>query len=430
MKPLNSLFDYLHSWFGVKKSSYNLIKTSIRNKEANTVLWGLSVRLFGIDEMRVMFGYDQTESALVAIESEIERVMAKECFNFYVEDRSNLMYFGNNVETAVEAEYRARNCAEVITEIVNKSMFIGQKKIHLKVAIGGLIWRGAESDSENILMKMYANMMEALNQEEKLVINQFTGRNIVNGFDVRDLIDTGGLTIALQPVVHNVSGKTHFVEAFLRVIDGTRRYAGALDAVNSACDIGISILLDEMVLKMACKEFKTWYEYKEIPEFISINLSKQSLMMENIAGRLREIAEQEGVSPENIAIEINGKDIKRKSLSEWSNVCQSLKFNGFKVIIDDYDKCEMTGPEILGLDIDLIKIDRDLTRTLSDSMRHLIFVESLNTLCKNVGIGLVAEGVEEARDAEMLSKVGELYVQGTGIFRPADTMILDRFLNS
>jgi EAL domain-containing protein (putative c-di-GMP-specific phosphodiesterase class I) len=406
-----------------------MAKVSIRNKEENIVLWGLTVRIYGIDEMRVMFGFDQTESALVAIEKEIETIMSKDCFNFYIEDRSNLMFFGNNVDTALEAEYKARNCAELISEVVNRSMQIGNKKIHLKCAVGGLIWRGAETDSESIMMRMYSNMMEALKQGDKIVINQFTGRNVYKGFDVRDLINTGGLTIALQPVIHNMTGQTHFVEAFLRVVDGTRRYAGAIDAVNSACDIGVSIQLDEMVLRMACKEYRRWHEYKEVPEFISINMSKQTLTSEGIAERLSKIAEHEGVSSSRIAIEINGQEIKHKGLDEWKTVCKALKSEGFRVIVDDYDKCEVSGPEIICMDIDVIKIDRDLTRKLSESRKHLKFVIALNDLCRSIGISLVVEGVEEIQDSEALREAGPVLLQGTGLFRPADTLILDGFLN-
>lgn len=429
MKTFSSLFDYFHTWLGVKRSSYNLAKSSIRHKEENIVLWGISVRIYGVDEMRVLFGYDQTESALVAIENEIEKHMAKESFNFYVDDRSNLMFFGNHVETALDAESRIRNSSEIISEIVNKSMLIGNKKVHLKVGIGGLIWRGAENDSEGIMARLYGNMMEAVNSGERLIMNQYAGRNVYRGFDVQDLIDTNGLTIALQPIINNVTGKTLFVEAFLRVNDGTRRYAGALDAVNSACDVGVSIQLDETVLRMACREQRRWHEYKTIPEFISINVSKQTLLIENAAERLRMVADHEGVSTTNIAIEINGAAITKKSLDDWKQIVKALKLEGFKVIVDDFDKCEITGPEILGLDIDIIKIDRGLTKSLSESIKLFEYVKSLNTMCEKVGIGFVAEGVEEIVDAEILRKAGDMLLQGTGLFRPADTLILDRFLN-
>lgn len=429
MKPLISLFDYMHSKFGVKRSSYNLAKQSLRHKEENHVLWAISVRIYGVDEMRTMFGFDQTESALVAIESEIKKQMAKECFNFYVDDRSNLMFFGNQVETAVDAEHRARNCSEIISEIVNKSIQIGNRKIHLKCGIGGLIWRGADTDSENIMDRLYRNMMEAINTGERIVINQFAGKNVYRGFDVQDLISTGGITIALQPVINNVTGKTLFVEAFLRVVDGTKRYTGALDAVNSAIDVGVTNLLDETVLRMACREQRRWHEYKTIPEFISINVSKQTLMIENVAERLRDVAENEGVHTDKIAIEINGSEITRKSMEYWQHICRALKFEGFKVIVDDFDKCEVSGPEILSLEIDIIKIDRGLTKSLSESSKHLSYVKSLNAMCKDVGIALVAEGVEEMHDAEVLRGAGDLLLQGTSFFRPSDTLILDRFLN-
>jgi EAL domain-containing protein (putative c-di-GMP-specific phosphodiesterase class I) len=219
-------------------------------------------------------------------------------------------------------------------------------------------------------------------------------------------LNQGRVTLALQPVVRLTSRSTAFEEALLRLKlpDGT--ITGPSGLLQVAEKAGVVALLDNRVLDLALAHL-----HQNPAGHLSINLSPATLHDPDWRDRLRHAVRLASGTAERLIVEIT----ETSALVDIEATCAAIaamKSLGIRVAMDDFGAGHTSFKNLRRLGFDLVKIDGAFIQNLARSPDDRFFVRTLLDLARHLNIEAVAEWVEDAETARLLSEWGVDYGQG------------------
>lgn len=170
------------------------------------------------------------------------------------------------------------------------------------------------------------------------------------------------------------------------------------------------IMLDEAVLEVVCRQMNEMKNDGIDVKKISVNLSRMHLRQPGILPRIEQIVKGSKVDPAELSFEMTESVLYEDSIP-LSNIIEYIHTIGCRVDIDDYG-VGVSGPNALASnEFDVVKLDRSLIAGIGNSKTESVIRSTIN-LSKALGMEILAEGVEEKRQAESLVKWGCKMAQG------------------
>ncbi|NJD07600.1 MAG: EAL domain-containing protein [Methylococcaceae bacterium] len=193
-------------------------------------------------------------------------------------------------------------------------------------------------------------------------------------------------------------------------------------------DSGAIGQLGEHVLRNALEQHRQWPVTKlGQPALLSVNLSARQLWGKDFMTVIHRVLDQTGFDPATLVLELT-ESVLMKDSDDMIRILKRLKDMGIKLSIDDFGTGFSSMSYFKHLPIDELKIDRGFIRDLPRRGQDLAIVRSVIALAHNLGLKIVAEGVETAEQLRILEQEGCDWVQGFLIGRPADSPAAIRFL--
>jgi len=246
---------------------------------------------------------------------------------------------------------------------------------------------------------------------------------------LRAALDHNQISLAYQPIVDSYSGSLIALEALARWTDPERGPIPPDVFVNVAEEIGLTVRLGEYVLKRACLRMRRLIEHGSRELYVSVNISPRQFREPNFTADVRRILERCDLPPRNLQLEvtenayISGVDASIRNI----NV---LKRMGIRVTIDDFG----TGFSALGylkrLPVNSIKIDRSFIADITHDAADQGIVRAIIALAENLGLLVVAEGVENEEQVLLLRELGCRQLQGFHISRPVDEDEIEEYVDN
>ena len=246
---------------------------------------------------------------------------------------------------------------------------------------------------------------------------------------LRHAIDRDELITYYQPIYSLASDRFVGTEALVRW-----QHDGRLMAPSNFIDIaeesGLIVDLGAWILDDACRQNNEWQQRPELKSLgVSINVSGRQLDQPDFPQRVRETLESTRINPSTVTLEITETTLIYDDPSTLRQL-SALKELGVKIAIDDFG----TGYSSIGylrhLPIDTIKIDRSFISQLEHDYQTTAIVNTITTLAHTLGMKIVAEGVENARQLDILRSAGCDWVQGFFFARPAAVEDIESLLLS
>jgi diguanylate cyclase (GGDEF)-like protein len=216
---------------------------------------------------------------------------------------------------------------------------------------------------------------------------------------LRRALKAGEFVLHYQPRVSAVSGAVTCMEALLRWNHPDWGLVEPARFVPTLEETGLIVPVGEWVLAAACREAKSWQSAARAPVRVSVNLSSRQFRAEGVlkavGGSLRECGLPAGL----LELELT-ESLLMENVEYAMEVLHRLKALGASISIDDFG----TGYSSLGylkrFPIDSLKIDRSFVRDIGSSAKDAAIVDAICALARSLDIGVVAEGVEHAWQAE------------------------------
>jgi EAL domain-containing protein (putative c-di-GMP-specific phosphodiesterase class I) len=189
------------------------------------------------------------------------------------------------------------------------------------------------------------------------------------------------------------------------------------DFVPFAERTGLGRTLSSYVLAEAVAELARLAGEERAPERISVNLSMVDLLDVQLPDEVERLLGAAGVPPQRLELEITEGVIMADPVRVRS-VLERLRALGVKLAIDDFGTGYSSLAYLKNLPVDVLKIDRSFVSGMANDPRDAAVVRSTLEMARALGLGVVAEGVEDLETYELLRELGCDVAQGYLVGRP------------
>ncbi len=233
--------------------------------------------------------------------------------------------------------------------------------------------------------------------------------------DLDHAIESDGLLLFFQPKVRLRDGSVPSVEALLRWKHPEFGYVSPIEFVALAEGTGLIGALTERVLQMAARQLASWHA-NGIKVSVAVNISARNLVDRQFGAVLRDVFQREGAELGSLIIEVTEtavmSDVRVAKL-----VLEELRSFGVHLAIDDFGTGYSSLAYLRDLSVDELKIDQSFIRALAFD-GNAVIVKTAIQLAHNLGLIVVAEGVEDAQTLELLRLLRCDFVQGYHLAHP------------
>ena len=244
------------------------------------------------------------------------------------------------------------------------------------------------------------------------------------GNELRKALEAGQLELFFQPRLAMPGGRVTSVEALLRWNHPMRGFVDLRELLYLAKASGLIVPLGDWVLRKACEAAREW-RLDPLPR-VSVNLSQQEFSRQDLADRVIDTLEREGLEPARIELELTEAALLRTK-DELADL-RKLKDLGVGLVLDDFGTGHSSLANLKQYPVDALKIDSSFVRSLPDSDKDAAVCEVIVTMAHLFGMKAVAEGVETEQQLEQLMSLGCDEFQGYYICRPLPAGEIEAYL--
>jgi diguanylate cyclase (GGDEF)-like protein len=248
--------------------------------------------------------------------------------------------------------------------------------------------------------------------------------------DLRRALDREELRVYYQPIVSLENGQLAGFEALIRWQHPERGFINPVDFISLAEDTGMIAPIGLWVLKRACQQLAQWQWASPAHRslFMSVNLSGKQVAEPDLVSQIQEILAETHVDARHLKLEIT-ESVVMENAELAAQFFKRLKALGVQLSIDDFG----TGYSSLGylhrFPLDTLKIDRSFVGRIGEAAENIEIVRTIVSLADNMGMEVVAEGIETLGQLAQLRKLNCQYGQGYLFARPADAASIDTWIS-
>ena len=245
--------------------------------------------------------------------------------------------------------------------------------------------------------------------------------------ELRGAIGGHELRVQFQPIVSLGDGTAIGCEALVRWEHPIKGMMGPGDFVSIAEETGLISRMGRVVLESACRQAAEWRRQGR-DLFVSVNISPRQLMRPDLIDDIRSSLGASGLPAERLCLEVTETSLLRDP-GPLVETLRRLKSLGVRLAIDDFGAGASSFGLLRILPIDQIKIDRSFIQGLGDTTSDRAVVAAVVSLAKELGLTVIAEGVETPRQQGELRDLGAGLAQGFlySPARDADELELDAY---
>jgi diguanylate cyclase (GGDEF)-like protein len=237
--------------------------------------------------------------------------------------------------------------------------------------------------------------------------------------DLRGAVERGEFEVYYQPLIALDSGRVTELEALLRWNHPVRGIVAPLDFIPLAEEIGLIIPIGNWVLTEACRQVREWQQRYPRPDplSLSVNLSVKQFAQPDFVAHTAGIVRASGLDAHCLKLEIT-ESIAIDDPERTRGMLDELRSLGVRMYLDDFGTGYSSLGQLHRLSLDAIKIDRSFVMRMDEGPMHLQLVHTVRDLARNIGVSVIAEGVESTAQLEVLRGLGCESAQGYLFSRP------------
>ena len=234
--------------------------------------------------------------------------------------------------------------------------------------------------------------------------------------ELRKSINTDRYEFYYQPKVLAHSHILTGVEALLRWRDKHGHYQAPVDIIPLLESSGLIIEAGIFLIEKACYQLKQWQQHGL---FISmaINISAQQLLESNLTAIVKQAIKKADCDPSYLELEITESVLMTDIELAYQKLIE-LKTLGIKIAIDDFGTGYSSLAYLSRFPINILKIDREFVKALPSNKDSITIIEAIIDLAHNLGLTVVAEGVENIEQVTALETLGVEEFQGFYFNKP------------
>jgi len=330
-------------------------------------------------------------------------------------------------------EASARVVAARITASLDQPFLVHEQEMHIGVSLGIALYPDHGDDGETILRHADIAMYVAKRSDQSIVLytrehDLHSPDRVVLMTDLRRAIEHDELVLHYQPKVLPGTGRVVGVEALVRWLHPTHGLVRPDAFIPMAESIGLIKQLTWQVLEKALRQHSCW-RAAGLTLDIAVNLSPSSLRDPRFVETVIALLLRYNVQPARLRLELTESAIMSDHVQAVA-VLRRLTTHGVHISIDDFGSGYSSLLYLKQLPVDELKIDKTFVQQMSTTEADTTIVAATVDLAHNLGLHVVAEGVEDCATLDLLTTVGCDIVQGYYIAPPLHIDALNAWLST
>jgi EAL domain-containing protein (putative c-di-GMP-specific phosphodiesterase class I) len=239
--------------------------------------------------------------------------------------------------------------------------------------------------------------------------------------DLQQAVENGELELHYQPIIDLVDGHVTSVEALVRWRHPERGLVPPLDFIPFAEETGLIVPIGRWVLFEACRTAASWEGTN--PPAVSVNVSPLRFRHPGFVEELTDALQATGLPASRLVLEITESALVR-DVDKVVERLDELKRLGVQLAIDDFGTGYSSLSYLEHFAIDVLKIDKIFVDSIARGPEESALARAVLKLGQSLNLKIVAEGVEDAEQADTLRTLGCPLAQGFFFSRPVQAAAL------
>ncbi len=322
------------------------------------------------------------------------------------------------------AAHKVRGIAEEISLCLSAPCQIEGRDMQITPSVGVSLFPKDDKGVDDILKQADTAMYRA----------KAAGRNAIHFFlpvmqeaaderlrlntEIRKALEENQFALYYQPQV-DISGKLVGAEVLLRWHHPQRGLLAPGAFLERAEETGQMQEIGKWVLREACRHVSHWTEAQFLGDIktISVNISGKEIALPDFVDAVVRILDETGVDPNYIGIELTEGSLVSTG-SDIVDKIMILRQMGIKFSVDDFGTGYSSLSYLKSLPLNTLKIDRSFVNDITDAGHDVVLVDTIIMMAQNLGMEVIAEGVETERELFYLNSRGCVIYQGYYFSKP------------
>jgi len=315
-----------------------------------------------------------------------------------------------------------KTTVRLLLDRISGRYFAGEEEISLTASVGVAVAPGDGLTAEAMIQKAELAASEAVETGAAIRFygqssHRVTERSRAITRLLPNALARGEFKLHYQPLVEDSAVRVSAAEALLRWESAELGSVPPSEFVPLAEEAALMVGIGSWVLRTAWRQVKAWQDQGLPPTRIAVNVSLCQLVRGDLAQLVREVLAETGIDPSLLELELSERGVLRSD-PEILRQLRAIRALGVRLAIDDFGTGNSAVAYLKQFPIDILKIDQSFVQGVSTSSEDAAITSATIAMARQLGLRVVAEGVEEEDQMEFLRRNGCREYQGF-LFSPA-----------
>jgi diguanylate cyclase (GGDEF)-like protein len=311
----------------------------------------------------------------------------------------------------------AISIADNLTTILEHNVRLDDQETYTSASIGIAIFPEDGDDARTLLKNADTAMFRA-KENGRHCFQFYKPEMSVSAMERLDLenslkaaFENDEFVIHYQPVIDIHKNEVASVEALLRWQHPDKGMIHPDDFVSAAEESGLIVPVGEWMVSSICKQIRSWKNSGLDDQNVSINISPRQFKEQDIVTVFTQALAENNLDGSALSVEITERTLI-DNVGEVEKTLKKLRDMGIKILLDDFGTGYASLAFLKKFPIDIVKIDDSFVAGIPDNREDSAIVNAIAGLTRGLELTLLAEGVENERQLEVLKSIGCKYAQG------------------
>jgi len=384
----------------------------IRSERSKT---SLALMLIDIDDFKLVndsFGHDAGDKLIKAVGHLISKSLRR---------ADTIARLGGDefavIIEGINSPDDAISIADNLTTILEHNVRLDDQETYTSASIGISVYPDDGKDARTLLKNADTAMFRAKENgrhcfqfyKPEMSVSAMERLELENS--LKAAFESDEFLIHYQPVIDIHKNEVVGVEALLRWQHPDKGMIQPSDFVTAIEDCGLIVAVGDWLISTVCKQIRVWHDSGLEKQNVSINLAARQFKEQDLVALFKQAFAENNIDGSSLSVEITERTLI-DNIGEVEGTLKKLRDLGVRVLLDDFGTGYASLAYLKEFPVDVVKIDREFISGIPDNQEDSAIVDAIAGLTRGLKLRLLAEGVENERQLNVLKSIGCQYGQG------------------